>query len=85
MSIEATVYGSGPGEPVGFIGLGNMGGPMPGRLMDRGYPLVVHDVAPAAAEPRLTRGAKWAPTPAALAAQVRTIVTIVPSSLEVTA
>jgi 3-hydroxyisobutyrate dehydrogenase len=85
MSIEATVYGSGAGEPVGFIGLGNMGGPMAGRLMEHGYPLVVHDAAPAAAEPFLTRGAKWAPTPAALAAQVRTIVTIVPSSREVRA
>jgi len=83
MSIEATVYGSGAGEPVGFIGLGHMGGPMAGRLMDAGYPLVVHDAAPAAAEPLLTRGAKWAPTPAALAAQVRTIITILPSSLEV--
>src|SRR5882724_654747 len=73
MSIEATVYGSGAG------------GPMAGRLMDHGYPLVVHDAAPAAAEPLLTRGAKWAPTPAALAAQVRTMVTIVPSSREVRA
>ena len=50
MSIEATVYGSGAGDPVGFIGLGHMGGPMAGRLMDAGYPLVVHDAAPAAAK-----------------------------------
>ena len=28
MSIEPVVYGSGDGGPVGFIGLGKMGGPM---------------------------------------------------------
>jgi 3-hydroxyisobutyrate dehydrogenase len=85
MSIEPVVYGSGDGGPVGFIGLGKMGGPMAGRLLARGHALVVHDAAPAAAEPLLARGAKWAPSPAAVAREVRTIITIVPSSREVRA
>jgi 3-hydroxyisobutyrate dehydrogenase len=83
MSIEATVYGSGDGGPLGFIGLGKMGAPMAGRLLAKGYTLMVHDVAPAAAEPLLARGAKWAPSPAAVARETRTIITIVPSSREV--
>ena len=32
-------------EPIGFIGLGNMGAPMAGRLAAAGHPLVVHDMA----------------------------------------
>ena len=38
-------------EPVGFIGLGNMGAPMAGRLLDAGHTLVVHDAREAAAAP----------------------------------
>ena len=30
-------------EPIGFIGLGNMGMPMATNLLAKGYPLVVHD------------------------------------------
>jgi 3-hydroxyisobutyrate dehydrogenase len=85
MSIEATVYGSGDGEPLGFIGLGKMGAPMAGRLLARGHRLVVHDAVPAAGEPLLARGAKWAPSPAVVAREARTIMTIVPSSREVSA
>ncbi len=32
-----------PEETYGFIGLGNMGGPMAGRLLDAGYALAVYD------------------------------------------
>ena len=42
-------------EPVGFIGLGNMGAPMAGRLLDAGHTLVVHDAREAAAAPLLAR------------------------------
>jgi len=35
---------------IGFVGLGNMGGPMAGRLIDAGHELCVFDVAPAARE-----------------------------------
>src|SRR5687768_9539745 len=53
MSIEPVVYGSGDGSPVGFIGLGKMGGPMAERLLARGHALVVHDAVATAAEPLL--------------------------------
>ncbi|HEX9409414.1 MAG TPA: NAD(P)-binding domain-containing protein, partial [Methylomirabilota bacterium] len=50
-------------ETIGFIGLGNMGAPMAGRLLTAGYPLVVHDARASAAEPLRARGARWADTP----------------------
>ena len=34
---------------IGFVGLGKMGQPMAGRLMEAGYPLVVSDAAPGVA------------------------------------
>ena len=37
-------------ETIGFIGLGNMGAPMAGRLLAAGYPLVVHDARASAGE-----------------------------------
>ena len=70
-------------ETIGFIGLGNMGAPMAGRLLDAGHPLIVHDARPGAAAPFVARGARRADTPAAVASEARTIITIVPSSREV--
>jgi len=70
---------------IGFIGLGQMGGPMAGRLLRAGYPLVVHDARPEAAKPLLDQGANWAESPAAVARRATTIITIVPSSIEVRA
>src|SRR5262249_29839884 len=58
----------GTGDAIGFIGLGNMGAPMAGRLLDGGYALVLHDVRRQAAEPLLARGATWAASPAEVAA-----------------
>lgn len=70
-------------EPVGFIGLGNMGAPMAGRLLDAGYPLVVHDMRAAAAAPLLARGARAAASPAEVGAAAATVITILPTSREV--
>jgi len=47
-------------ETMGFIGVGVMGGPMARRLIERGYPLVVHDVNPAAVKSLAKLGAKVA-------------------------
>jgi 3-hydroxyisobutyrate dehydrogenase len=47
-------------DELGFIGLGNMGGPMAGRLVEAGYRLVGYDVA--GTEERLPRGARAAPS-----------------------
>ncbi|HKW94781.1 MAG TPA: NAD(P)-binding domain-containing protein, partial [Methylomirabilota bacterium] len=38
----------GTGDAIGFIGLGNMGAPMAGRLLDGGAALVLHDARPQA-------------------------------------
>jgi len=70
-------------ETIGFIGLGNMGVPMAGRLMDGGYSLVVNDLRRDAARPLLARGATWAASPAEVAAAAQIVITILPTSREV--
>ena len=70
-------------EQIGFIGLGNMGVPMAGRLIDGGYSLVVNDIRHDAARPLLARGATWAASPAEVAAAAQTVITILPTSREV--
>ncbi|OZI20972.1 oxidoreductase [Bordetella genomosp. 9] len=44
-------------ETYGFIGLGNMGGPMAGRLLDAGYGLAVYDTVAAAVQSLAGKGA----------------------------
>ena len=55
------------GKVLGFIGLGRMGTPMAGRLMDAGHDLAVFDTADAAMAPPLARGARRCASPAGLA------------------
>lgn len=62
---------------VGLIGLGVMGRPMGLNLRQAGFPLVVWARNPERAAPLLAAGAQWAATPAALAAQVDVVITIV--------
>jgi 3-hydroxyisobutyrate dehydrogenase len=62
-----------PGK-VGFIGLGNMGGPMALNLIKGGFSLVVHDIDRAKLEPLAAQGAAVEHSPAAVAAMAeRTI------------
>ena len=49
---------------IGFIGLGNMGGPMALNLMKAGHELLVHDVRRETAAAHLDKGARWAASPA---------------------
>ncbi|MDB5356024.1 MAG: tartronate semialdehyde reductase [Phycisphaerales bacterium] len=51
-------------DPVAFIGLGIMGLPMAGHLLDAGCKLTVHNRTKSKAEALLARGALWADTPA---------------------
>jgi 2-hydroxy-3-oxopropionate reductase len=44
-------------EVMGFIGVGVMGGRMARRLLEAGYPLIIHDVNPAALKPLVKLGA----------------------------
>jgi 3-hydroxyisobutyrate dehydrogenase len=68
---------------IGFIGLGNMGGPMALNLIKAGHTLIVHDVRREAAAPHLERGAKWAESPKAAAQQSELILTSLPGPRDV--
>ena len=64
---------------VGLIGLGNIGGGMCKRLLDRGIGVVGFDVSSAAATAAAELGAKIESSPAAVAQQVDIIVTSLPN------
>lgn len=64
---------------IGFIGLGNMGGPMVRRLLAAGFDVVVHDTNPAAVAAAEAGGARPAATPAELAGQVATVFLSLPT------
>jgi 3-hydroxyisobutyrate dehydrogenase-like beta-hydroxyacid dehydrogenase len=54
-------------ETIGFVGVGNMGGPMANRLLDAGHSLVVYDIRDAAMAPLVARGAHEARSSHAIA------------------
>jgi len=68
--------------PVGFIGVGNMGGPMALNLVKHGFSLVVHDVDHAKAELWRTRGATLADSAAAVAGQVERTICMVETTAQ---
>ncbi len=68
---------------IGFIGLGNMGGPMALNLIKAGHALTVYDLRRAAAEPHLAAGARWADSPAAAAADCELVMTSLPGPKEI--
>ncbi len=61
---------------IGFIGLGIMGSRMAANLQKHGHYLVVFNRTREKAEPLLAQGARWAASPAALAAQVDVLFTM---------
>ncbi|HTT10926.1 MAG TPA: NAD(P)-dependent oxidoreductase [Burkholderiaceae bacterium] len=64
-------------EPVGVIGVGNMGGAMAARLLERGFPVTVRDVRARAEEPLVALGARRAPSPHAIAQACASILVVV--------
>jgi len=62
---------------IAFIGTGVMGASMAGHLMDAGYPVVVFNRTAARAAALVERGAIWAETPAAAAADADVVITMV--------
>src|SRR3981081_3537053 len=68
---------------IGFIGLGMMGHHMVANLQTAGHDLIVHDVRRAAGEDALSRGARWAETPADAARQSEIVMTSLPGPKEV--
>ena len=63
-------------DQIGLIGLGRMGQAMATRLLANGTPLTVHNRTRSRAEGLLASGARWAETPAALAAECQVVLTI---------
>jgi 3-hydroxyisobutyrate dehydrogenase len=65
-------------ETVGFIGLGNMGGPVAGHIQRAGYPLIVYDIRESTTVPFRERGASTAGSAAELAACSDVVITALP-------
>lgn len=67
---------------IGFIGLGNMGGPMAANLLKAGHSLIAFDVVKAALDKIAGQGARTAASPKALAAEgIDLVLTMLPSSM----
>jgi 3-hydroxyisobutyrate dehydrogenase/2-hydroxy-3-oxopropionate reductase len=69
---------------IAFLGLGLMGGPMAGRLLDAGHDLTLWNRTPARAAALVERGARLAPTPAEAARGAEAVLTMLadPAALE---
>lgn len=72
-------------EPLGFIGLGTIGGTIAKNLRSAGYPLVVHDIRPEAAQPLVEAGAQRGQSAADVAQRCKIVLTSLPSPREVEA
>jgi 3-hydroxyisobutyrate dehydrogenase-like beta-hydroxyacid dehydrogenase len=66
-------------QPVGFVGVGRMGGPMAGRLLDAGYSLSVYDAQSEASKPLVDRGAHSAKSPAEVASAAEIVLISLPN------
>jgi len=62
---------------VAFIGLGRMGHGMAGRYLDAGFAVALWNRSKAKADDLIARGAHWATSPAAAAAEADAVVTMV--------
>jgi 3-hydroxyisobutyrate dehydrogenase len=67
-------------DPIAFIGLGNMGGPMSARLVRAGFPVRGFDVAPGARQALADAGGTAAPNLADAVRGARIIVLMLPNS-----
>ena len=67
---------------IGFIGVGNIGAPIAGQLLQAGHALVVHDIRCEAASALVAAGAAWSSSPAALAAECQVVATCLPGPAE---
>lgn len=67
------------GQHLGFVGIGRMGGPMVGRLLDAGHQVTIHDVNPSALDALVARGAQRAASAADVASAVDIVLVSLPS------
>src|SRR4051812_40653979 len=70
---------------VGWIGTGVMGSSMCGHLLGKGFPVTVHSRTQKKAQPLVERGAVWADSPAAVAAEAEVLFVMVGLPSEVRA
>jgi 3-hydroxyisobutyrate dehydrogenase len=70
-------------QTVGFIGLGNMGGPVAGHIQRAGFPLIVFDLRAEVTRPFHERGATVVDSAAALAALSDIVITALPMPRDV--
>ena len=63
----------------GFLGVGNMGLPMAGKLLDRGHSLTIYDINEAAMRPLLERQSRRAASPKDLADQCEIVFVSLPT------
>jgi 3-hydroxyisobutyrate dehydrogenase-like beta-hydroxyacid dehydrogenase len=68
-----------PDQVIGFIGVGRMGGPMAGRLLDAGYSLSVYDTQIEATKPLVRRGAHLAKSPSEVASAADIVLASLPN------
>lgn len=69
----------GSGGPLGFVGIGNMGAPMAGRLLDAGHALVIFDSRGEATAPLAARGARRARSAAEVGSLAETVLVSLPT------
>ena len=73
-----------PIQRVGFIGLGNMGGPMAGHLAQAGFEMTVADISPGVASKFVARnGGTVAASLSSLGGTVEAVITMLPTGLVV--
>ncbi|HHZ66339.1 MAG TPA: NAD(P)-dependent oxidoreductase [Alphaproteobacteria bacterium] len=71
-----------PIQRVGFIGLGNMGGPMAGHLAQAGFEMTVADISPGVASKFVARnGGTVAASLSSLGGTVEAVITMLPTGL----
>lgn len=70
-------------DRVGFIGLGNMGGPVAGHIQRAGFPFTVYDLRPEATAPFVEHGASAAKSLSELVAGSDIVVTALPMPADV--
>jgi 3-hydroxyisobutyrate dehydrogenase-like beta-hydroxyacid dehydrogenase len=68
-----------PGQNLGFIGLGRMGGPMAGRLLDAGHALTVFDTSEDAIRSLVAQGAIGAGSAAEVASAAEIVLASLPT------
>jgi 3-hydroxyisobutyrate dehydrogenase-like beta-hydroxyacid dehydrogenase len=66
-------------QPLGFIGVGRMGGAMVGRLLAAGHPVIVCDASDAATRPLLSLGAARAESAVDVASAARIVFASLPT------